>query len=350
MLAERDGGQRAAVSQRVGRALLALGVVVSLGSTVVLGRVVQLQVLPGERLAGFMDERVSRRMELARRGDLLDRQGRVLATTRGGFRLFVDPTELEAPFGTAISAAARITGLDEDVLAGRIISRVERNAHRARDGRSLIRYVSIGSVLSAEQEAIARQLNVKGFHLERRRVRETPGAELAAPLLGLVGVDHVGRIGAEKWREDRLAPRNGQLDYVRDARGRAMWVEASGYVPAQSGEDVRLSIDLELQQIAVEELQRGIENADAAGGRLVMVEPGSGEVLALVDLVRDVGGLTEPPTRDEPGQKELPRGRYRTIAPDPNRDALPALARNRCVEDVYEPGSTFKPFMWSVVT
>ncbi|HHN78291.1 MAG TPA: penicillin-binding protein 2, partial [Phycisphaerales bacterium] len=111
----------------------------------------------------------------------------------------------------------------------------------------------------------------------------------------------------------------------------------------------------ELQRIAIEELDRGMEDADAAGGRLVMMRPRTGEILAMVDRYREVEGMApfpwvEPGTPKDkwptlPPEDERPR--YVTIAPDPNREIHPAMGRNRCVEDIYEPGSTFKSFVWA---
>src|SRR5690606_26123 len=113
-------------------------------------------------------------------------------------------------------------------------------------------------------------------------------------------------------------------------------------------------VDLVIQRIAEEEIERGVLEADAAGGRIIVVDPQTGEVLAMHDYVRDLPGLLEPPQRREGGRRgqaeAAPAGRYRTIRPDPARAIHPALGRNRCVEDVYEPGSTFKAFMWASVT
>src|SRR5690606_716613 len=116
-----------------------------------------------------------------------------------------------------------------------------------------------------------------------------------------------------------------------------------------------LSVDLELQRIAEEELARGVEDADAAGGRLLMMDPDTGEILAVVDIVRDVPDAVPfewedqdaprgpaPPAGGRPADSVLPG--------DEARQIHPALGRNRCVEDIYEPGSTFKPFVWAAVT
>jgi len=338
---------------RVDRATVVLWCVaagVSLAFVAVLARVTQLQLAPGERLSAHVQDRISRRTQMAPRGDLLDRRGRVLATTRVGFRVFVDPKELREPYGATFHAIADATGMEVDAVAERIIERVHRSREREAAGLEPIRYVSIGGVLDDERLELARRIKAPGVHIEQRPVREQTGGDAVASLIGKVGVDHNGLIGAERRFDDEVEPVPGHLDYVRDARGRAMWVEASGYKAPERGQSVALSFDLVLQEIAEEEIRFGVEDADAAGGRLLMADPRTGEILAMVDFVRDMPGLAEPPKR---GQKDAivdPSNRYRTIRPDLGRAIHPALARNRCVEDVYEPGSTFKAFMWSVVT
>ena len=149
---------------------------------------------------------------------------------------------------------------------------------------------------------------------------------------------------------------DGTLSFVRDARGNPLWVRREHWTPGSDGSPVRLSIDLQLQRIAKQELLRGVEDADAVGGRLVMVDAASGEILAMVDVVREVEGL-EPfdwapkgqPAGEQAYDPEAGK-RYVTLLDDPGRERHPALARNRCIEDIYEPGSTFKSFVWSVLT
>ena len=96
-----------------------------------------------------------------------------------------------------------------------------------------------------------------------------------------------------------------------------------------------------LQEYAIEELERGLDDANAAGGRLIAMDPASGEILAMVDVIRDLGlprlgamvtnsdGATEMAKYD-------PEIRYETIPEDPRRRQHPSLGRNRCVEDVYD--------------
>lgn len=321
----------------------------------VLARVVQVQLSPSENLKQFIDDRVASRPQMGQRGDIVDRRGRILATTRVGYRVFVDPSAVAAPYGELIANLARITGESQEAVANTVVGRASENEQRRADGKPLIRYASIGGILSDAQLEMARRLEIPGVHLERRAVRETPGGEAVASVVGKVGVDDTGLLGAELAYERSLPAKPGKIEFVRDTGGNALWVEPTGYRPPSKGDQVRLTIDLELQRMAEEELKRGVYDADAAGGRLVMLDPSTGDVLAMVDFVRnDLQGLEEPPQRQViKGRVVEPDStghRYRTIRVDEARSIHPALARNRAIEDIYEPGSTFKCFIWSSVT
>ena len=344
--ARRAGQRRRA--DRVNLMVLCVGLV---GLLAVLGRVVQLQVAPDAALRAHIQERVSKRIEPGRRGDIVDRRGRLLAATRTGSRLFIDPSAFEEPYGPKIEAISQVTGVEPERIAERVISRIARNRERAEQGKTLIQYVSIGGSLSDGQLSAAQRLAFKGVHLERIGVREPIGDASIERILGKVGIDGDGLAGIERSFEEELEEHDGSLDYVRDALGRPLWVEARGYQRASHGGAVRMSLDLVVQELAREELLRGIQEADAAGGRVIVMDPASGEILAMVDEIRP------PPDAVAWDRKVALQAarehrfvRFLVVPPDPLRETVPALARNRCVVDVYEPGSTFKPFMWASVT
>jgi hypothetical protein len=240
--------------------------------------------------------------------------------------------------------------------------------------RGPIRYLRLGGVLTAAQaddvRAVLRTHKVRGAAIEKLPIRDpTAGAEAAA-LVGKVGhyddgkvkLDDVGVLGAERLLEGVLAGDPGSVRYVRDARGRPLWMDPGSVRPPSPGDDFHLSIDLELQRLCHEELSKGVLDQNAQGGRLVMIDPATGEVLAMVDIVRTVDDAAPFPWADKPPPRKKgelapkvasmsegkPR-RYVIIPEDKNRATHPALARNRCIEDMYEPGSTFKPFVWSTI-
>lgn len=380
-------------------ASLAFGVML-LALAVMVARVAQLQIAPSPELAAQMQERITRRAVPAVRGDILDRRGRLLATTRFGYRVFVDPAvfpdppdEAIIPLAAAIdadpgqvgeliitkmvenreraAAAARVTPVAHDpdrrprtrlaALVGRESvgpTRAEREAASppTEATKPLIRYVRVSDILTDEQVEAVKALKIPGVHLEQRSVREYPAAALGASIVGKVGIDHNGLLGAELAHEQKLLGEDGKLLYVRDARGRPLWMGPGSFEGARRGNDLRLSIDMELQRIAEEELERGVLDADAAGGRLLMMDPDTGEILAMVDIVRDLPDAVPfewedlDAARNGAPARSGQRRRYQVMTGDEARKIHPALGRNRCVEDIYEPGSTFKPFVWAAVT
>lgn len=343
--------------------VVSLVVMLVVGATflVMLGRVVQLQVKPSAELVAAMDPRVTTVKHPGARGDMIDIRGRPLALTHFGERVFVDPWNLPSPPGEAFEKLAGVLGMPIEKVAERLVPALDKNERLKADTtierndngvpKGAVRYVSVGDVVDDAVAQAVRRAKIAGVGLEYRSVRETPGDEFAASLIGLVNVDHRGHLGAEYLLDKRVTPQPGSIRYVRDARNSPLWIEPGGYVAPRRGDDIRLSIDLELQAIAVEELQRGVENADAAGGRLVMMDPMTGEILAMVDIMREVPGLAEFPWREPKADVTLDTNkRYRTLLHDDRRDIHPSAGRNRCVEDVYEPGSTFKPFMWAAIT
>lgn len=366
---------------------------VCVGLLAMLVRVAQLQARPSDDLNAHIDTRTTARVELPVRGDLLDRRGRLLSTTRFGERLVLDPVVFPKQVEENVLKLAQAAGVDPADIGVPLIRALEINARREagipdpapaeeasetpasaslpaettaqtqQASRGPRRYVPVTDVLSPERIAAVRSLKIPGVIIEKRQVREYPGGTEAASIVGKVGVEHQGLLGAELLLNESLTGEKGRITFVRDAYGRPLWINPGEVQPATPGEDVRLSIDIELQRIASEELMKGIEEADAVGGRLVLMDPATGEVLAMADIVRDLPGLKAYPWVDAPKARKrgdpppppephvlIPGQRYMTLLADPGRAVHPGLARNRCVEDIYEPGSTFKPFVWSVIS
>jgi len=363
--------------------------------------VVKLQTDPDPRLKARIAVREARATTPGIRGDIVDRRGRVLATTRFAWRVFIDPVQLPTEPDEVIGTLAEILHEDAPSIGVRVLHALavneqrlrEAGVHEGNDDRSdasagesrwrrawaalaeawgrgrndpetdsaraarLQRYVRVGPVLTDAQAASVRAQRLPGVHLERIPVRESPGGMLAANIVGRFSPDEEGRIGLERVRHEALEAPSAVARYARDARGQALWIEAGDWEPIRRGAPVALSIDLELQRIAIEELRRGVERAEAQGGRIILMDPYTGEILAMADVRRDAKGVVPIPwvkrelaRADEP---EFPdfftsRAPRLLVVPEDERAKLhPALAVNRCVEAIYEPGSTFKPFLWA---
>jgi len=272
-------------------------------------RVVWLQQAPSPHLTASIERSTSRTRPLVRRGDLLDRRGRLLATSSVGRRAFIDPALVTDPptLGSQLHQAIGVSG---------------SSVQRVMAGRTHLRYVALPGLLEDWQVQRLRAQPIKGVYLESVPIRQYPQQFGAASLVGTVGYEHTGLAGVEHTLQDDLASTTGRLDTFRDAARRMMWVPPDGFDPGTDGQDIRLSIDLAVQQKAQERLAHAVSELGAAGGRLVVVDPTTGELLAVAQASRD-------------------------NAPDA---AATRLQRIRCVSDPYEPGSTFKPFVWAAAT
>ena len=326
----------------------------------VLVRVGQLQRTNDGRLEAAVGSRVGLVATTPVRGSLYDRRGRVIAATEFGWRVFVDPTAFPEEPGEAVVRLAEAMGLDAGEVGAAVVGWMSWNAaerERAEavgDRPKLRQYVAMTEAVGSDVAERVRELGIRGVYLERLPVRSYPAGDDVAALAGKVGTERRGLLGMEYTFESQLKGSDGRGRYVRDASRRPLWIEPGSWRASERGVDVRSSVDLMIQRIAVEELQRGVLEADAAGGRIVVADPRTGEILAIADLVREVPGLVPypwwPEGQQSSGPVEVPRARYDTLLPDPGRSTHAALARNRCVEDVYEPGSSFKPFVWAAVT
>lgn len=402
-------------SFRIYSLLLAVGVTIGLGAVV--GRVAQLQLRPSPELLANVTARVSAKKELPLRGDITDRRGRLLAATRFSQRIIIDPTLLKDPH-TSINLIAAATGLSADELGEKVIWAMQENTRRAADIEAAkaagldpfeveddpqelvdlplplmpvdgkyptseddegkrnvlkkpIRYLALSEMLDESQVRRVQEMQkdpkrrVPGLVLESHPIREFVGGEHVAEIVGLYGWAGKHKTGTEKRLNEDLSGTPGRIAFYRDSSGNPLYVEVGQIQRAQPGSDVRLSIDLEIQRIAIEELTKGVEDADAQGGRIVVMDPNTGEVLAMADVYRKISGLSPLPVLSKQqlaqrgsisamkGELAGSRKRYILVNPDEDKDGKPlpaGLGRNRVVEDLYEPGSTFKPFVWSVIT
>lgn len=397
------GASSVAPRPRADRVAAIMVVTIGVVMGVLMLRVTQLQMRPGAQLREHVQARVTRTSLPPTRGSITDRIGRYLATSEIGYRAFVDPTEFPDPPDEAIERLATALEIPADELGKAILTKIAENRTRVAprptepqkerkpglhevlsrlaaavraeppdaafkpdddESEAPIRYVRVSEVLDEGSLDALHKLRIPGVHLEQRGVREYPGQGLAASIVGKLADDKKWSLGTERSHDKELMGSVGKLQYTRDAQGHPVWMSPGSFAPAKGGDDIRLSIDLEMQRIATEELWRGVRDADSAGGRVVVMDPRSGEILAMVDLVRPVPDAVPFPWADAlPGGRGKknsallyeptdsgPHERYITLKPDLGRLVHPALARNRCVEDVYEPGSTFKPFVWSTIT
>ena len=272
------------------RRRILLGTLLAAG-VVVCGRAVQVQAVQGRTWRALAEAQHRSDQEIvAPRGRVLDRDGTPLAVSRERYRVNVAPGEL--------SDRDQVVRLLEDVLG---LSRAQ--ARRATDpGRRWV--VVPGLYPPAVREALA---GVRGVHLERELQRYHPHGDLARGVLGVV-IDDEGRGGIEQAFDDVLRGVPGREIFARDHTGREIPGERVVVARPQPGGDVVLTLDMDLQEIARQALEEAIAASEARGGDVVISDPSTGEILALVSIRE---------------------GRTAALS---------------AINTPYEPGSTLKPF------
>jgi cell division protein FtsI/penicillin-binding protein 2 len=318
---------------------------ITLGCTMValsltLVRVAQLKVAPPDKLDAAAGRRTSERAELAPRGEVLDRRGRPLAMSLVGYRLYCDPAFI---YERGWDAAKKRAKTDPNAVAecdpfrdaaialAPILRTTPQQVHELLKTNAERRYVVLAQDVDEAQVDLLRQLDLDGIGMETKLVRDYPAGGLASQLVGKVGFEHTGQAGVEYAFDRDLRPVPGHVKALRDAFGRTLWINRQDYVPGDPGDDVRLSIDLAIQESAERHLGKMVDDMNAGGGRVIVLDAQNGDVLAMADILRE-----------RPGWKEATR--------DPSRKIHPALGRNRNFTDPYEPGSTFKSFVWARAT
>ena len=244
-----------------------LGVFVALALLAV--RAAQVQLLEGRRWAEEAQAQRTERIVLqARRGTLSDRHGTPLALTQETYHVGVAPNELRDPVKDGV-VIARQLGLS---------ARAWQQALRRR-------YAYFAGPFSALEVQPLR--STRGVHLEAVVNRFYPAPQLARATIGRVGDDGYGASGMEKTLDSLLAGRPGSAVVLKDRAGREYESPARVIAQPVAGHDVVLTLDAELQEIAQRALDDALRRMDADGGDVVMLDPASGEVLAMASQQRD---------------------------------------------------------------
>jgi cell division protein FtsI (penicillin-binding protein 3) len=289
--------------QRTRLRLMLLALSVSLWALVIFIRLVHLQVLGRE----FFEQQGARQSERTlnidpRRGPILDRSGRPLAVSVDAESLYAVPQDIADPAATA-QALARALSLDA----------AERREVLARLQQRSKAFVWIQRKLDPGTAQRVRELQLEGVGFLTEHRRYYPQRELAAHVLGYVGVDNDGMSGIEHALEKEIRGRAAKVVVHTDARRRPV---AQTERPSTDGASVTLTLDERLQHIAERELDRAMAETQAQAGTVVIVEPYTGEVLAMA------------------GRPTFNPNRYNAYAS--------SKWRNRAVSDAFEPGSIFK--------
>jgi cell division protein FtsI (penicillin-binding protein 3) len=270
------------------------------------GRILYLQVVDKDFLAEQANDRHLRTQQIsAHRGSLTDRYGEPLAVSTPIDTVYANPQELRVALDRLGELAAALDQ-DEEWLARRITSNLERE------------FVFLERQVLPGKAARVLSLGLPGVGTLREYRRYYPAGEVTAHVLGFTNVDDHGLEGLEAAFDYWLKGENGLKRVLRDQRGTII-KDVELLTPARPGRDLRTSLDLRLQYLAYRELKVAVAESRARSGSVVILDPGTGEVLAMVN---------------QPSYNPNDRAQYGV-----------ETYRNRAVTDMFEPGSTFKPFV-----
>jgi len=267
-------------------------------------RSLYLQALQTDFLQEKGDARYSRLIEApATRGRILDRNGEALAVSTPVKSVWALPADAELT-GAERRKLASLLALERSELAKKL-------ADTSRDFVYLKRQVSPDIAESVEA------LGLKGIYQHREYRRYYPGGEVTAHVIGFTGVDDAGQEGIELAHQASLGGKPGSRRVIKDRLGRIV-EDVESIREAQDGRDLTLSIDSKVQNLAFGALKAAVAQHHAKAGAIIALDVRTGEVLALANV----------PSYN-------PNNRARLIG---------AQLRNRVITDLFEPGSTLKPF------
>jgi cell division protein FtsI (penicillin-binding protein 3) len=270
------------------------------------GRAVDLQLVDHGWLASQGDARFSRVAAIAaHRGSITDRYGEPLAVSTPVDSVWVDPKDLAGNLEQLPKLASTL-GIDRQELARRISSNTQRE----------FLYVARG-LQPAEADRV-KALAIPGVNLAREYRRYYPAGEVTGHLLGFTSVDDLGQEGAELAFDNWLAGEDGAKRVIQDSKGRKV-EDVESIRPVRPGRELTLSLDLRIQYLAYRELKSAVLENRARAGSVVVLDIDTGEVLAMVNQ----------PAYNPNDREQLEPGSY----------------RNRAVTDLFEPGSSIKPFV-----
>ena len=276
-----------------------LGAVLVLWCVAICGRLVFLQIFSYGKFVKQAGHQQQRAIPLAaKRGVIYDRAGHELAMSVLVDSAFAVPTEVK-DLPTAVSLITRITGDDYNVVLA------DCRAHRT--------FCWVARKASDETIQRINSLKLQGIHFQKEPKRFYPARDLAAQVLGSVGMEDSGQSGIEHEFDDQLRGRPGQMFISVDAR--RQWF-ADVETQPDPGDNLVLTVDKNIQYIAEKELDQAIHDTQAIAGTVIVENPHTGEILALANRP--------------------------TFNPNLRKQITPGALTNRAVSYVYEPGSTFK--------
>ena len=287
------------------RSSLVLALVL-LGAAGLVARAVELQLLDHGFLASQGDARSMRVAKIAaHRGAITDRNGEPLAVSTPVDSVWVNPQELNDNIDQ-LPKLAKALKEDQQSLVRRITSNLDRE------------FLYLERHMPPEQAARIKALGIPGVYLLREYRRYYPAGEVSGHVVGFTTIDDKGQEGLELGFDQLLNGEDGAKRVIQDMQGRYVENVESIRAP-RPGRDLVTSIDLRIQYLAYRELKAAMQEYRARAGSAIVIDVDTGEVLAMVNQ----------PSYNPNDREQLKAGLY----------------RNRAATDIFEPGSSVKPFI-----
>ena len=284
-----------------------------------IGRLVYLMIFDADYYQELAQDLHEREREIkAARGEIVDRNGVVLATNRTVCTISVIHSQVEKP-EEVISVLSRELELDEAEVRKKVekVSSMEK----------------IKTNVDKEVGDRIRGYDLAGVKVDEDYKRYYPYDELASRVLGFTGGDNQGIIGLEVKYEEYLKGINGTILTVTDARGVELNGVAEDRIEPVPGETLQVSLDYNIQSYCQQAAEKVMEEKQAEAVSILLMNPQNGEIYAMVNVPEF--NLNEP--------YELNTGADEaTLTDEELQDELNQMWRNRCINDTYEPGSVFK--------
>ncbi len=284
-----------------------------------IGRLVYLMVFDAEYYQKKAESLHEREREIkAARGEIVDRNGTVLATNKTVCTISVIHNQIEDP-ELVIKTLAKELGLDEETVRKRVekVSSMEK----------------IKTNVEKETGDKIRNYNLAGVKVDEDFKRYYPYNQIASKVLGFTGGDNQGIIGLEVKYEEYLKGINGTILTVTDARGVELEGVAEDRIEPVAGSTLKVSLDYNIQAFCEQAALKAMEEKQADSVSILLMNPQNGEILAMVNVPEF--NLNEPYILNTGVDAD-------TLTDEQLQDQLNQMWRNGCINDTYEPGSTFK--------
>ncbi|WP_280769085.1 stage V sporulation protein D [Salipaludibacillus daqingensis] len=273
---------------------------------IMIGRLWYVQVVMGDDISEKAEESWGRNIPFeAQRGEILDRNGDILATNVTAPSILVAPRQIKDPVA------------DSEKLASVLSITTEKAYEKLTKNESIVRINPEGRKVTNEIANEVRSLQLEGIYVAEDYRRHYPRGNYLSHVLGFAGIDNQGLTGLELYYDELLKGESGHVSFYSDAKGRRMPDLADRYTPPTDGQHMKLTVDAKVQTI----LERELDEAEAVynpdGAIAIAMDPNNGEIL----------GMSSRPDYDPEKFQDVPAEIYN---------------QNKPIWSTYEPGSTFK--------